>query len=325
MSPVPPADCVLPAPVEELRIRSADGTLLNVQVYGRPDAPTVLLAHGWTCSIAFWAPVLHRLASDHRVVAYDQRGHGGSEIPREAAAYSTRALADDLEAVLLATVPAGERALLAGHSMGGMTIMAAGDRPEVAARTAAALLVSTGAADLVAELRVAPDAVRHPGLRRFLHQRILRSRLPLGPVNGVSRALLKYATMGPGSPADRVEATARIVHACPTRVRAHWADVLGVLDVRAGLAVLAAPTAVIVGTDDRLTPPVLANRIVAALPDPQGLLLLPGVGHMAPVERPAEVAAEIRRLATAYLTPATGPEADPGSGPKAAAERSTVA
>lgn len=91
------------------------------------------------------------------------------------------------------------------------------------------------------------------------------------------------------------------MHACPTPVRAHWAAVLGELDVRDGLAALAAPTAVIVGTDDRLTPPVLAHRIVAGLGDPQGLLLLPGVGHMAPVERPAEVAAEIRRLAVAHL------------------------
>ncbi|MCX5209604.1 alpha/beta hydrolase [Kitasatospora sp. NBC_00240] len=301
MSPAIPADCVPPTPVEELRIRSADGTELHAEVHGDPAAPTVLLAHGWTCSIAFWAPVIRQLAGEFRLVAYDQRGHGRSDVPAGRAGYGTRALADDLEAVLTRVVPAGGRALLAGHSMGGMTIMAAGDRAEVASRTAAALLVSTGASDLVAELRVAPDALRSPRLRRFLHQRILKSRLPLGPVTGVSRAVLGYATMGPSSPAGRVEAIARIVHACPTPVRAHWAGVLGELDVRGGLAALAAPTAVIVGTDDRLTPPVLAHRIVAGLRDPQGLLLLPGTGHMAPVERPAEVAAEIRRLAVAHL------------------------
>ncbi|MFC9324410.1 alpha/beta fold hydrolase [Kitasatospora sp. NPDC057015] len=304
MSPAIPDDCVPPTPVEVLRIRSADGTELHAEVHGEPGAPTVLLAHGWTCSIAFWAPVIRRLAGEYRLVAYDQRGHGRSAVPRDRAGYSTRALADDLEAVLTRVVPAGGRAVLAGHSMGGMTIMAAGGRAEVADRTAAALLVSTGAADLVAELRVAPDAVRSPGLRRFLHQRILSSRLPLGPVTAVGRSVLRYATMGPATPAGRVEATARIVHACPTPVRAGWAGVLGELDVREGLAALAAPTAVIVGTDDRLTPPVLAHRIVAGLRDPQGLLLLPGVGHMAPVERPAEVAAEIRRLATTHrITP----------------------
>ncbi|MFJ9951665.1 alpha/beta fold hydrolase [Kitasatospora sp. NPDC091207] len=301
MSPAIPADCVPPAPTEELEIRSADGSRLHAEIHGQPGAPTVVLAHGWTCSTLFWAPVIHRLADRYRVVAYDQRGHGRSEVPPSRIRYSTRALAEDLAAVLVRTVPAGERAVLAGHSMGGMTVMAAAGRPEVAERTAAAVLVSTGAADLVAELRVLPEAVRSPRLRRFLHRQGLRSRLPLGPVGPVSRAALKYGTMGAGSPAEQVEATARIVHACPTVVRSRWAGVLDTLDVRAGLARLTVPTAVVVGTDDRLTPPVHAHRIVAALPDPQGLLLLPGVGHMAPIERPAEVAAEIDRLAAAHL------------------------
>lgn len=292
-----------------------------MEIHGEPGAPTIVLAHGWTCSTAFWAPVIHRLAARYRVVAYDQRGHGRSEIPPSRIRYSTRALADDLAAVLARTVPEGEQAVLAGHSMGGMTIMAAADRPEVAVRTAAAVLVSTGPSDLVAELRVLPGAVRAPRLRRLLHRRVLRSRLPLGPVGPVSRAALKYATMGPGSPADRVEATARIVHACPTGVRAAWAGVLELLDVRAGLSRLAVPTAVVVGTDDRLTPPVHAHRMVEALPDPQGLLLLPGVGHMAPVERPAEVAAEIDRMAAAHLATIHLAATRPATAPAAAAGR----
>ncbi|WP_369182595.1 alpha/beta fold hydrolase [Streptomyces sp. Y1] len=303
-----PADYEPPVPIEELSVRSADGIRLHVEVHGRPGAPTVVLAHGWTCSTAFWAPVIRRLADSYRVVAYDQRGHGRSEVPPSRARYSTRALVDDLAAVLAATVPAWERALLAGHSMGGMTIMAAGGRAEVAERTAAAVLVSTGAGELVAELTVLPQAVRPAGLRRFLHRRMLHARLPLGPVTPVSRAVLKYTTMGPGSPAGQVEATARIVHACPAAVRANWARVLDRLDVHAPLARLAAPTAVVVGTADRLTPQPHAHRIVAELADPQGLLLLPGVGHMAPLERPAEVAAEIHRMALAHL-PAAGPTA----------------
>ncbi|MEV7780234.1 alpha/beta hydrolase [Kitasatospora sp. NPDC088351] len=301
MSPTLPADCLPPAPVEELDVRSTDGIRLHVEIHGQPAAPTVVLAHGWTCSTAFWAPVIHQLADRYRVVAYDQRGHGRSEIPPSRVRYSTRALAEDLSAVLTRTVPAGERALLVGHSMGGMTIMAAAGRPEVAERTAAALLVSTGPADLIAELTILPGAVRSPGLRRFLHRRLLGSRLPLGPVGPASRAGLKYVTMGAASPADRVQAAARIVHACPTAVRANWAGVLERLDVRAGLARLTVPTAVMVGTEDRMTPPVHAHRMVAALADPQGLLLLPGIGHMLPVERPAEVVAEIHRLAGAHL------------------------
>ncbi|MEV4560100.1 alpha/beta fold hydrolase [Kitasatospora sp. NPDC049285] len=297
MNPPVPADCVLPVPAVVRAVRSADGAELNVEEYGPQGAPLIVLSHGWTCATAFWAPVVNRLAADFRVVAYDQRGHGRSPAPASAAGYSTAKLADDLEAVLTATVPAGRRAVVAGHSMGGMTIMAAGDRPAVAERTAANVLVNTGAGDLVDELAVLPPAVRAKGLRRFLHRQILRSRLPLGPVNGVSRAALKYATMGPATPADRVAACAQVVHACPTRVRYQWATVLETLDVHAGLARIAAPTAVIAGACDKLTPPVLARRIVAGLADPRGLLELPGTGHMSPVERPAEVAAEIRRIA----------------------------
>ncbi|MFG2818347.1 alpha/beta fold hydrolase [Kitasatospora sp. NPDC048365] len=315
MKPVVPRDCVLPDPAAVHRVRSADGTALNVEEYGPDGAPIVVLAHGWTCATTFWAPVVNLLAAEFRLVAYDQRGHGRSETPATTAGYGTDRLADDLEAVLLATVPAGQRAVLAGHSMGGMTIMAAADRPEVAARTAAALLASTGAGDLVAELAVVPAAVRHAGVRRFLHRQILRSRLPLGPVTAVSRAALKYATMGPATPADRVAACAQIVHACPTAVRHRWAGVLETLDVRAGLAHLTAPTAVVVGTHDRLTPPVLARRIAAALPDPQGLLELPGTGHMSPVERPTDIATEIRRLAglAAPHPPAAGSATAPAS------------
>ncbi|MFE6865622.1 alpha/beta fold hydrolase [Kitasatospora sp. NPDC057692] len=308
-----PADCLQPVPTEELAVVSADGTRLHVEVHGQPGAPTVVLAHGWTCSTDFWAPVIHRLSDRYRLVAYDQRGHGRSEIPPSRVRYSTRALAEDLSAVLTRVVPQGERAVLVGHSMGGMTVMAGSARPEVAERTAAAVLVSTGPSDLVDELRVVPGAVRSPGVRRFLHRQILRSRLPLGPVGPVTRAGLGYGIMGAGAPAARVDVAVRMVHACPAGVRANWARVLERLDVRAGLARLVAPTSVVVGSEDRLTPPVHAHRMVAALADPQGLLLLPGVGHMAPIERPAETAAEIDRMATAHL-----PGARPGGGESAA-------
>ncbi|MGW4646319.1 alpha/beta fold hydrolase [Kitasatospora sp. NPDC004289] len=321
MTALPP-DCVMPVPAEEYRIRSEDGHWIHAAAFGPEDAPLVVLAHGWTCSTLFWAPVIRRLAADHRVVAYDQRGHGRSDVPPTAAGYSTTKLADDLEAVLLRVVPDGHQAVVAGHSMGGMTIMAAADRGEVAARTAANLLCSTGPGDLLAELNVVPAAVPRP-LRSFLGRQLLQSRMPLGRSSAVSRAALKYATMGPDTTADRVAATAEVVHACPTGVRYRWSRVLGTLDLYAQVAKLAAPTAVLVGTHDRLTPPVHSHRLLSALPAPAGLVELPRIGHMAPVERPAEVADEIRRLAAAHLPaadlPAAGlPAARPSRSRKAA-------
>ncbi|MGH3325750.1 MAG: alpha/beta fold hydrolase, partial [Streptomyces sp.] len=121
----------LPAAARELAATSADGARLHVEVHGRESDPAVLLVHGWTCSIAFWAPVIRELtATGHRVIVYDQRGHGRTPAANPHA-YSPAVLADDLCAVLDAALRPGERAVLGGHSMGAMTLIAAAGRPQL--------------------------------------------------------------------------------------------------------------------------------------------------------------------------------------------------
>ncbi|MFF7815736.1 alpha/beta fold hydrolase [Streptomyces roseolus] len=281
-----------------LTVRSADGAELHAEVHGPEGAPAVVLAHGWTCSTLFWAEQIRDLAVDHRVVAYDQRGHGRSPVPGDGG-YSTTALADDLEAVLAATLGPGERAVLAGHSMGGMTIMAAAGRPGFVQHAAAVLLCSTGPSRLTAEATVVPFG---PGaLRTRLTGAVLGSKAPLGPVNGLSKRILKYATMGPGSAPARVDACARIVHACPRPARHGWSQVLAHLDLETALRDLRVPTAVLVGTADRLTPPAHSRAMAEALPHCTGLTELAGMGHMTPVEAPEAVTAQIRELTLTYL------------------------
>ncbi|MFE6901723.1 alpha/beta fold hydrolase [Streptomyces sp. NPDC057717] len=289
-----------PAAARELTAVSADGARLHVEVHGTVDnaeAPTVVLAHGWTCSTAFWAAQIRTLAADHRVVAYDQRGHGRS--PAAQAPYSTEMLADDLEAVLGATLAPGEKAVLVGHSMGGMTMMAASRRPKFREHAAAVLLCSTGSSHLVAESTVLP--LRPGRLRTRITTAVLGARAPLGPVTPLGKKVLRYATMGAGSSPDKVEACARIVHACPTKVRHHWSHVLAELELDEGVAELRVPTAVIAGTADRLTPVVHARRLAATLPECVGLTELTGLGHMTPVEAPDLVTERIRDLA-GYVT-----------------------
>ena len=58
-----------------------------------------------------------------RVVAYDQRGHGHSE-PARGGDYAIERFGEDLEAVLSTCVPSGQRAVVAGHSLGAMSIAA---------------------------------------------------------------------------------------------------------------------------------------------------------------------------------------------------------
>ncbi len=59
----------------------------------------MVLPHCWGCTHAIWVPVARRLVeSGHRVVLYDQRGHGASS--RGTAPLSIETLADDFAAVL---------------------------------------------------------------------------------------------------------------------------------------------------------------------------------------------------------------------------------
>src|ERR1700758_991996 len=105
-------------------VRSADGTRLHVEVFGPEDADTVVLAHGWTETLRFWAYVTRDLtARGIRVVAYDLRGHGESD-PAEGGAYAIERFGDDLEAVLAVCLPEGARAVVGGHSLGAMSIAA---------------------------------------------------------------------------------------------------------------------------------------------------------------------------------------------------------
>ncbi|MFJ8542809.1 alpha/beta fold hydrolase [Streptomyces sp. NPDC093586] len=288
-----------PRPARELTVTSADGARLHVEVHGPEDAPAVVLAHGWTCSTAFWAAQIRALSDGHRVIAYDQRGHGRSPVSRVC---GTDALADDLEAVLVATLAPGERAVIAGHSMGGMTVLAAAGRPALREHAAAVLLCSTGSSRLVASATVLP--LREGRVRTWLTRRILGSRVPLGPVTPLALKVLKYATMGPGSAPHMVEACARIVHACPSTARHAWSRVLDLLDLDHAVRELTVPVEVVVGTADRLTPPVHARALAAALPDCVGLTELAGLGHMTPVEAPELVTGKIRALA-AHITAAS--------------------
>jgi pimeloyl-ACP methyl ester carboxylesterase len=309
------------APRRTIEVASADGTRIHVEEFGRADGTTVVLSHGWTCSILFWAPVVRLLSPEFRVVAYDQRGHGRSAAPASRRGYGTGVLADDLQAVLEAVVPEGGRAVLAGHSMGGMTIMAASGREQVARRTAAVLLANTGSGRLLGSTEVLPKRLSARWLRRALHRQLLVSPLPLGPVTPLTRAAFAYGVLGASPTREQAVFTARIVHACRARRRAAWGRVLAVLDLDAELAALTAPTAVLAGTHDKLTPPVHARGIARALPHCVGLTELPGAGHMTPIEDPEAVAAAIRSLAADHAGPAAG-GAEAGKSDTVAEEKS---
>lgn len=154
-----------------LEVLSSDGTRLFAQEFGPGrDAPLLVFSHGWACQGGrFWRPQIEQFAATHRVVVYDQRGHGWSDRGGRAP-FSARLLADDLEAVVRAVATPTDKAVVVGHSMGGMSIMSwAAEYPASVSELArGVVLASTGPSQLVDRstlLKVPPRQLR-PRLER---------------------------------------------------------------------------------------------------------------------------------------------------------------
>ena len=147
-------------PSKTMVVHSADGTRLHTEVFGPQNGYPIVLAHGITCSLRVWHEQINDLSRDFRVIAYDHRGHGRSGVPAPSA-YSLDHLASDLDAVLAAVLRPGERALVAGPSMGGIAISAWSDRfrDRVEQRVDAVALINTTHGDLLDKIQL----LRLPG------------------------------------------------------------------------------------------------------------------------------------------------------------------
>ena len=99
------------------RIVDVNGVQLRVFEAGPPDAPVVVLAHGFPELAYSWRHQIPALAAaGYRVLAPDQRGYGGSSRPAAVESYDIAALTGDLVALL--DVVGAERATIVGHDWG---------------------------------------------------------------------------------------------------------------------------------------------------------------------------------------------------------------
>lgn len=291
---------------ELLDVVSRDGTRLTAELFGPADAPPLVLVHGWTCARRFWTCQLHALAERYRIVTYDLRGHGDSDAPADGD-FSTDALAEDLQAVLEAAVPSGRRALLSGHSLGAMSIVAwAGRFPrEVEGRAAGAALLNTGIGDLIDQSLIfkLPSGMRR--VKAVAGGVFLSASSPLPPASPLSLRAVQYVALSPAASPAQVAFCQEMVLQCRRDVRAGFGRTLSRLDLADALASLTVPTLVLGGARDRLTPPPHVERMAAALPRLSERIELPRSGHMSPIEDPGSVDAALDRLAaTAGLHPA---------------------
>lgn len=284
----------------EHRVSAPDGTRLRVLAAGPEGAPTIVLSHGYGMALRFWHHQIRSLSDEFRVVAYDQRGHAGSE-PAASGEYSTEALADDLEAVLDAVLDDGQQAFVAGHSMGGMTIMSYAQRHPagVGERFAGAALLSTGASRLILSSGLSTGIAGLGRVEEAFGRRILgMHRGMAAQTNELSFLVTRAVALGPKATRAQAAFTEQLFVDTPAEVRSAFGQMLSALDVREGLANLTVPTLVLVGEHDRLTPPHQA-RILASELKQADLVELPGHGHMIPLEAPGTVTGLLRRHARA--------------------------
>ncbi|HEX4903527.1 MAG TPA: alpha/beta fold hydrolase [Acidimicrobiales bacterium] len=261
----------------EIEVVAADGARLRGHRCGDPAGSTVLLVHGYVESVRFWAPVVRRLVeSGFDVVVVDQRGHGDSE--RGDAPFDTDTLAGDVRAWVEQLDL--HDALLAGHSMGGVSAMAfAGTHPDLAAeRLRSLVLVATFA--FPEPLFGLPDVQVDPARVVRLLERV--AALEVVGLVAMARVFGTYPTR------PALEATRESLLATDFHTRVDAMRMLRDFDLRPVLPDVRVPTVVVAGTHDRLTP-LPGNEAIADLIPGARLEVLPGMGHMLMFEAPDAV------------------------------------
>jgi pimeloyl-ACP methyl ester carboxylesterase len=290
---------------ERSTVELPDGVRLHVETSGPADAPvTVVLLHGWCLDRRTWHHQVAGLqsAGTARIVTYDARGHGrsGSTVLGSA---TLGQLGDDLAEVLRRYAPEGP-VVLAGHSMGGMTIMeyAYAYPEEFAERIAGLLFVATtaegathtryGLPPHLALLMRAAETAGAGLLARCGAWRPHRAVLPaLRP--GIRWLLFGDALEDAALQEAALRITLKGVGSASLRSIGGFRASIGAqrrLDTLADLGDV--PAAVLVGDRDRLTPPPCAQSIAEALPGTE-LTVCPGAGHMLMLERPDVVTAAL--------------------------------
>jgi pimeloyl-ACP methyl ester carboxylesterase len=277
-----------PPPPGSRTVTTDDGVRLHVEVDGVGGAPlTVVLSHGFTARLAEWE--LQRAALRHRarLVLWDQRGHGRSGWTRLTKATIDRT-GRDLGQVLDAVVPTGP-VVLAGHSMGGMSVMAlARQRPELFGdRVVGVFLLATSAGGLVETgiLALAVKLIRRLGLLPLylwflqvlapLLERFRRRGTAIGR-RAIRRLLFGRDDADPA----HVRLVQDLLEETPLPVTmAFYATFLD-HDETAALPVLRrVPVTVVAATQDRLTPAAHGRRIAEAIGESAELVVVPGAGH----------------------------------------------
>jgi hypothetical protein len=71
-----------------------DGVNIHYEIHG--SGPPLLLTHGYSSTSAMWRGQIEALSKQHKLILWDMRGHGQSDYPDDAAAYSEALTVGDM-------------------------------------------------------------------------------------------------------------------------------------------------------------------------------------------------------------------------------------
>jgi pimeloyl-ACP methyl ester carboxylesterase len=275
----------IPDPAGEGRDLEASGGAMRAEIatgawveyddagQGRP----VVLLHAFPLSRAMWRPQLAELAADYRVIAPDLRGFGGTS--PFTGPPSVEQMADDV-AALLDALGVAEPLVLGGLSMGGYVALAF-------VRRHAARLRGLILADTRAEADSPEGKANRDRLIAFA-----RANTPRDVIETMLPNLLGKTTR---TQCPEVIAEVRQISAAQTPE-----GIIGALaalrdrpDSTPLLGSISLPVLVVVGGEDTLTPPALAQNLAATLPDAR-LATIEWAGHLANLEQPEAFNAAVR-------------------------------
>jgi len=285
-------------------MRTHDGLDLHVTTYGPEDAAVaVVLAHCWTADEAIWhyqvRDLLSRFGHDIRIVTWDHRGHGRSgRCP--ACDCTIDNLCRDLGDVVDEHAPHG-RLVVAGHSIGGMTMTALPTvRPDLIGRIDGLAFVASSSGRLNTITLGFPDAVGRmvrPQVARLLatRARTMSKRARRGSPR-IERWAAQSFFFGPGARSRDVGlAVDQLINCAADTYSGFYDDMMVHERTDALPAFDGIPTTVLVGDRDLLTPPPHSRRIADHVRGAR-FLVAPGAGHYLPLERPRLVSDELIAL-----------------------------
>jgi len=246
-----------------------NGIRLFYQETGPPDAPPLVLVMGWGGDHTAWALQAPAFAAEHRVIAFDNRGAGQSDVPD--APYTIPGMAADVAGLMDALgIP---RAHVCGASMGGMVAQELALREPDRVRTLG-LHCTTAGIDAYGRflidtlLAVKARADREENVRAIMPWILCRKTMAERPEFirfWIERALAYPYPIG-------LEGLSRQADA----IRGH--------DTAARLGEIRVPTLITTGAEDILVPPVSSRDLHARIPGSE-LATIEDAGHLHFIEQ----------------------------------------